>query len=136
MQASHGFSITILGTLCWLRWYIFGSRQLCSNYKLKFLSSLQESVLQNDFKVHHLYQPHNILILQDVPWLSITPAAHHKVQVWYQAFPYGIWGGQSGIETEFSPSTSVFLPHNSTSSLYSFVHLPVTAHNPNNWHYH
>lgn len=44
-----------------------------------------------------------------------------KVQVWSQACPYGIWGGQSGIGTEFSPSTSVFLPYNSTSSLYSFI---------------
>jgi hypothetical protein len=69
MQASHCFCITIFGTLCWYRWYIFRYWWWSGNYKLKFRSSLQVYYMVI-FKAHHLlYLFHNILILLDAACL-------------------------------------------------------------------
>jgi len=47
-----------------------------------------------------------------------------QAQVWTNASPYTIFGGQMGIRTGFSPSTSVSLYQNLCNTIpYWFIHL-------------
>ena len=47
-----------------------------------------------------------------------------ETRVQYQANTYGMYNGQIGTETVFSPSTSTFLcQYDSTDVLCSFIHL-------------
>jgi hypothetical protein len=57
--------------------------------------------------------------------------------VQFQVSPWGVCDGQSSTGLGLFPSTSGFHHlYHSTSSAHTFIHLPPTPHNLNNWSHH